>query len=482
VTRTADAIAAIEAGPRGPEIGAFFDFDGTLIDGYSAAPYFVERLRHHDMSLAEAADVWRMARRGDLGEQEFAAGVARSMAPWAGHPEEELVALWSRLFRDKIARLMFPEAYRLAKAHQRMGHTVVIASSATHYQAAPIAKELGVEHLLCTRATVRDGCLTGGIEGATLWGAGKAEAVRAFALTHGISLPLSHGYANGNEDIAFLKAVGHPTAVNPQPALGETRRREGWQMLHFPGRKPTMAMRARTIAAFGAFAVLSLAGIAYAVASANRRRAAEWVGATGSDTILAISGIKVEVEGEHHLRARRPVVFMFNHQSLLDGFILLHVLRRGFTGIAKQEAAHMPLLGQVLRGLDFAFVDRSNSRSAIEAMKPAVERLKRGLSVVIAPEGTRSLSSRLGSFKKGTFHMALQAGVPIVPVVLRNTYELMPRGSLLFRPGMIQVCVLAPIDVTDWKIEDLDRHVAEARALFQHTLDDWPAGEADRKS
>jgi putative phosphoserine phosphatase/1-acylglycerol-3-phosphate O-acyltransferase len=70
--------------------------------------------------------------------------------------------------------------------------------------------------------------------------------------------------------------------------------------------------------------------------------------------------------------------------------------------------------------------------------------------------------------------MALQAGVPIVPVVLRNTYELMPRGALLFRPGTVHVCVLPPIDVTDWRIEDLDRHVADARALFQRTLDDWP--------
>jgi putative phosphoserine phosphatase / 1-acylglycerol-3-phosphate O-acyltransferase len=479
VTRIADAIAAIEAGPRGPEIGAFFDFDGTLIDGYSAAPYFAERLRRRQMTLPEAADVWRMSRRRDLGEQEFAAGLARSMAPWAGHSEEELSALWSRLFRDKIARLMFPEACRLVKAHQKMGHTVAIASSATPYQVAPIAQELGIAHLLCTRAAVHDGRLTGGLEGATLWGAGKTEAVRAFASTHQISLPLSHGYANGNEDIDFLEAFGRATAVNPQPALGETARREGWQVLHFPARRTaTMAMRARTAGAFGALAVLSLGGFAYGAASGNRRRAAEWVGATGSDAVLALAGIKVEVEGEAHLRARRPVVFMFNHQSLLDGFVLLHVLRRGFTGIAKQEAAHMPLLGQILRGLDFAFIDRNNSRSAIEAMKPAVERLKHGLSVAIAPEGTRSLSSRLGSFKKGTFHMALQAGVPIVPVVLRNTYELMPRGSLLFRPGTVQVCVLPPINVTDWKIEDLDRHVADARALFQRTLDDWPGRDS----
>ena len=94
------------------------------------------------------------------------------------------------------------------------------------------------------------------------------------------------------------------------------------------------------------------------------------------------------------------------------------LLRRGFTGVAKKEAAHMPLLGQILRALDFAFIDRSNTRSAIEAMQPAVDRLRHGMSVVIAPEGTRSLTPRLGRFKKGAFHIAMQAGAPIVPVVI----------------------------------------------------------------
>ena len=140
-------------------------------------------------------------------------------------------------------------------------------------------------------------------------------------------------------------------------------------------------------------------------------------------------------------------MFLFNHQSLLDGYVMFGLLRRGFTGIAKKEVASFPLLGQILRGLDFAFIDRDNTKSAIETMQPAVDRLRRGLSVVIAPEGTRSLTPRLGRFKKGAFHIAMQAGVPVVPVVMRNTAEVMTRGSLLLRPGTVQVCVLPPIDV-----------------------------------
>jgi putative phosphoserine phosphatase/1-acylglycerol-3-phosphate O-acyltransferase len=356
-----------------------------------------------------------------------------------------------------------------------MGHTVAIASSATRYQVAPIAEELGIEHVLCTRVMVRDGKLTGAVDGMTLWGAGKAQAVLDFAQRHELALAQSFGYANGNEDIAFLKTVGHATAVNPKPALIAAAQREGWNVLRFaPRRKPSLAMRARSAGAYGALAAASLGGVAYAVTTGKKRSAAEWVSARGSDAILAVTGIKVEAQGEQHLWAHRPSVFMFNHQSVADGYVLLALLRRGITGIAKKEVAKMPLLGQILQGLDFAFIDRDNARSAIEAMQPAIDRLRRGMSVVIAPEGTRSLSPRLGRFKKGAFHIAMQAGVPIVPIVLRNTYAVLPRHSLLFRPGTVRVCVLPPIDVTGWQIDNLDRHVADVRALFQRTLDDDP--------
>ena len=435
-----EAIAAITAGPKGPQIGAFFDFDGTLIDGFSALAYFTDRLRRRELGVREAADIIRTALRGDMNEREFDAFFAKNVAEWAGHPEDKLVELWSRLFRDTIAGWTFPEAWDLVKAHQKMGHTVAIASSATRYQVDPIAEELGITHVLCTRVMVRDGKLTGTVDGMTLWGTGKAQAVLDFARRHGTALAQSFGYANGNEDIAFLKTVGHATAVNPKPALVAAAQREGWNVLRFARRrKPSLAMRARSAGAYGALAATSLGGFA----TRRKLRAAEWVSARGSDAILAVAGVKVDVAGEQHLWAHRPCVFMFNHQSVADGYVLLTLLRRGITGIA-----------------------------GIEAMQPAIDWIRRGMSVVIAPEGTRSVSPRLGQFRKGAFHIAMQAGVPVVPVVLRNTYEVLPRHSRLFRPGTVQVCVLPPIDVTAWQVENLERHVADVRALFQRTLDD----------
>ncbi len=229
------AIAAIEAGPKGPDIGAFFDFDGTLIDGYSAAAYFTDKLRRREMSLGEAANVIRLAWRGDMDESEFAHVIGKAIAAWADHPEQELAELWSRLFRNKIASLLFPQAWRLVKAHQKMGHTLVIASSATRYQAAPIAEELGIGHVLCTRATVRDGRLTGHVEGAPLWGAGKAQSVCDFAKAHGVALARSYGYANGNEDIAFLKTVGACDCREPETGADRDRAARGLERVTLPG-------------------------------------------------------------------------------------------------------------------------------------------------------------------------------------------------------------------------------------------------------
>ena len=368
----ADAIAAIEAGPKGPDIGAFFDFDGTLIDGYSATAYFTDRFRRREMRLDEAVDIVRVLWRGDMDEREFADVISKAVVELAAHPEQEVIELWSRLFKEKIARLLFPEAWSLVKAHQKMGHTVAIATSATRYQAAPIAEELGIEHLLCTRATVSDGRLTGGVEGAPLWGAGKAAAVCDFATAHGIELSRSYGYANGNEDIAFLKTRGAHDRREPEARAdrgGAARRLDD---VALPGAPQGFASDARSsLAAYCALTVTSLGGLAYAVASGKKRRAAELVSAISSDVMLAITGVEVETQGEHHLWAHRPALFLFNHQSTVDGYVLLTLLRRGFTGIAKKEVAKMPLLGQILRALDFAFIDRGNTGSSKEAMQPA---------------------------------------------------------------------------------------------------------------
>lgn len=103
-----------------------------------------------------------------------------------------------------------------------------------------------------------------------------------------------------------------------------------------------------------------------------------------------------------------------------------------------------------------------------------MQRIREGVSIAIAPEGTRSRTGEVGRFKKGAFRMAMQAGVPVVPVVIRNTGALMGKGSWLVHPGTIDVAVLEPIDVSGWSVENLDVPVTEVRRRFVDTLEHWP--------
>ena len=117
------------------------------------------------------------------------------------------------------------------------------------------------------------------------------------------------------------------------------------------------------------------------------------------------------------------------------------------------------------------FIDRSDRIAAIETMKPLVHALKEERkSLVIAPEGTRAPTRKLGAFKKGGFHMAMQSGVPIVPVVIHNSHDISPKGDRIFRSGTVHVDVLPPIDTSDWTTETLQTHVTDVRNTFLRTL------------
>ena len=469
----------IRKSPRGSEIGAFFDFDGTIIDGYSAASFFRERLRKREMGAQEVAQAILIGLRNDVSEAEFTEFMRGSMKAWAGRDEDDLHELGRRLFLEDFARYLFPEAWDLLQAHRKQGHTVAIASSATQFQIEPMARELGVDHVLCTRVQVENGLLTGDIEGRVLWGAGKAAAVVELAKQRGIDLGRSFAYANGDEDALFLDTVGHPTAVNPGRELLRIAGERAWPVHHFgPRRQGPRGSRLRSILSYSAMAGAFVTGLgAELIGGGDRRRMVELVGVVGSELALAVAGIHLRIQGESNLFAHRPAVFIFNHQSALDMPILAKLLRHGFTGVAKIEVKKVPGLGRFMRMADVAFVDRSNTSQALAALAPAVERLRGGISLVLSPEGTRTPTPRLAPFKKGAFHVAMQAGVPIVPIVIRNSGELMPRGTWVLRPGVVDVVVLPPVSVKGWEPSTMAPRIEEVRQQFIATLESWP-GEA----
>ena len=466
------------SGPSGPQIAAFFDFDGTLIDGYSAGAFLKDRARRGDLSLSEAAKLLRTGLDARAGRADFDHFMRVGVQAFRGHDARNLDRLGRRMLRGTLGGLLFPEMLEILGAHRRRGHTIAIASSALAFQVEPIAVELGIEHILCTRLESVGDIYTGRVEGPILWGPGKAAAVCDFANLAGVDLEQSYAYGNGDEDIDFLRTVGHPRPVNPKPELAALAEREGWPVRHFGSRgRPSLASVARTAAAYGGMATAFGAGLGVGLLTHSRRDAVNVTTSVGSDVTLALAGIRLNVTGALNLIAQRPAVFIFNHQSILDGFILMKLLREDMTGVAKKEVASQPGFGQFARLANMAFIDRGNTDQAKVSLQPVVERLRQGYSIAISPEGTRSATPAVGRFKKGAFHMAMQGGVPIVAVVIRNAGELLWRGSKVMRSGTVDVHVHEPISVADWTLDTLDERIGEVRALFVRTLEDWPTAE-----
>ena len=477
VVDTEQLLARIRSGSRGPGVAAFFDFDGTIIQGYSSALLYEQRYKHFEVGLGETVRLLRFT-QGDPTEEDFRQLTTDAIGGWAGKPESFLDEEAKRLLESGIAKSLFHEAWRLVKAHQRMGHTVVIASSATTVQIRALAKEFGITDVLCTQLEIRGGKLTGKLTGRTLWGPGKEAAIREYAASRDLDLADCFAYGNGDEDLPYLSAVGHPVAVNPQPKLLETARRQGWPIVEFlrgPGRFDLVS-QLRVGGMWAAMAGAGSSGVAMSLLSRDRWRGINLTISAFTHLASAVADVKVEViEGKEHLWKHRPAVFLINHQSdMLDLLVGSVLLRENVTALAKKEVATMPILGPIVNYAQFAFVDRGDPAKAREALSHAVERIHQGISVVVAPEGTRSSSPSIGQFKKGGFHLAHQAGVPIVPIVIRNSGQLMSPATRSVRPGTIEVIVHPPISTDGWTKDDIDRTVVQLHQFYVDTLEAWP--------
>lgn len=465
----------IERGPQGPGVTAFFDFDGTVIDGYSASAFFRARLKARDIDAQELLNTLiegvNVERRGHDVDRLMEIAVGSQQ----GKSIEEMTRFARRMFNTKISGMIYPDARELIHAHKRAGHSVVIASSATRPQVQPAAEDLEVDDVLVTEMQTDNDLFTGMLSSPVRWGEEKAAAVIEWAEASDIDLADCYAYSNGGEDVPFLEVVGSPCALNPDDDLKQIAIDNDWPIANFsmPHRHNPLTL-ARSAAALGSLGFGFAAGVTTAVLNRNRAAGAG-VGATvGSELALAIAGIELRVVGEENLWSDRPAVFLFNHQSQLDVVVLGALLRRDFTGVAKKQLEHDPFFGPIGYLTEVAYVDRKNREKAIEALEPVVEALRNGKSIAISPEGTRSPTPRLLPFKKGPFHMAMQAGVPIVPIVMRNCGDLMRPHSLVISNGICDVAVLPPVQTSGWKVERMDDYVKQVRDMYIDTLENWP--------
>ena len=231
--------AAVAAGPTGSHIGAFFDVDGTLVDGFTAVAHAGHRIRRRQARLGEVLGVIEAATRYRLGRMEFERLMVRAAGYLRGEPLAELEMLGADLFTRRIEARMFPEMREIVQAHQRQGHTVAIFTSALNIHIDAVAASLGIEHVLCNYFDVDEsGRLTGYIRKPVIWGRRKAEAVSLFSAQHDIELAESFFYADGEEDLHCMRLVGNPRPVNPRRGLAVTAAEKGWPVLRVTTRPP----------------------------------------------------------------------------------------------------------------------------------------------------------------------------------------------------------------------------------------------------
>lgn len=186
---------------------------------------------------------------------------------------------------------------------------------------------------------------------------------------------------------------------------------------------------------------------------------------------LRLSGARVRVRGLERLDPRRTYVFVANHRSFLDTAALFCYLGRRIGVIAKKELLRVPILGYGMGYVNVLAIDRSNRERAIETMRAATDRLRRGVSFGVFAEGTRARPGELLPFKKGAFYMAVEAGVPVAPVAIKHTDELMGKGTGVARPGTIELVVLPPVETAGLSTDEDVRRLAEhANAMVAEEL------------
>jgi 1-acyl-sn-glycerol-3-phosphate acyltransferase len=195
------------------------------------------------------------------------------------------------------------------------------------------------------------------------------------------------------------------------------------------------------------------------------------VAAFWAKLILFASRTRVTVNGLSNIDASKSYIYMCNHQSNFDIPVLLAHLPVQFRWLAKAELFKIPIFSRGMRSAGYISIDRSNQASAFKSISEAARRIKDGVSVMIFPEGTRSRDGKIRPFKKGGFVLAVDAGVPIIPIVLHGTRSLMPKGQLRIYSGHVMMDIEKPIETSDYTRETKDELIEKVRSVICNVFD-----------
>ena len=194
-------------------------------------------------------------------------------------------------------------------------------------------------------------------------------------------------------------------------------------------------------------------------------------------SILIVSRIKVSIKGLSNIDLSKSYIYMSNHQSNFDIPVLLGYLKVQFRWLAKMELFKIPVFGHAMRKAGYISIDRNNRESAFESLKKAARKIKSGVSVLIFPEGTRSRDGKIHPFKKGGFVMAVDSGVPIVPIVLTGTSSIMTKGSFRINPGKVNMIIHQPIQTSVYTRETKEALMERVRRVICDGLENIETGK-----
>jgi 1-acyl-sn-glycerol-3-phosphate acyltransferase len=169
---------------------------------------------------------------------------------------------------------------------------------------------------------------------------------------------------------------------------------------------------------------------------------------------LWVNLVRVKVEGLENIPGKGPYVFMSNHQGSYDIFALLGYFPFQFKYLAKKEIFSIPILGMAMKATGYISIDREGTRETVKAMNDAAKKIHGGMSILIFPEGSRSPDGSIQPFKKGGFTLAIKSQVPIVPVAIAGSNEIIPKGKLRVYPGSISLRLDRPIETKGCTMKD----------------------------
>lgn len=441
------------------------------MSGFSALVFLRDRVFSGRIGWRDLADVAANAvafQRGNIGFSALMAALGRLLE---GSSERELAQAGERMFREQLAALVYPEARELVNAHLAAGHTVAITSAASRFQTEPVARDLGIRHVVCTRFEVERGRLTGRVAGEACFGAGKFEAARRFAEQNGIDLAQSYFYTDGHEDLPLLEAVGHPRPTNPDRRLRDAARARRWNCRQLSlGAPPGTSDSARTALLASLLPAAAVATLGAAALASRTTLPLAW--SVRAITALAqrVARLELEVAGREHLEVGEPALFVFNHASAIDALIVARVVPQPAAVLL--QGGDDASIAHLVAGLASGAVMLEPRGSRIPRSDPALRALHRGVSLIAAPEDAPVATPRLASFRLAPFRLAQEAAAPVVPIVIENARDVLPTGAVSLRRARVRVRVLPPISTRSWLPQTLRAEVARVRERFVAVLAD----------